>query len=220
MRIETWAKSALLLTVIGVVSPSIASGQQWEVGAVGGGAFYIDRSVRAASGASGQVGYEPGFVAGGFIAHSQPGRWGGEIRYLFEKADMRLSSGATKYTFGARSHMIHYDLVVHANSGEDRVRPFLAFGGGLKGYFGTGAERAVQPLNNLAILSQSAQWQPMLSLGGGIKWRIGERVIVRAEVRDYITRLPKDVLLPSPGSSLSGWQHDIVPMFGISYVLP
>lgn len=220
MRIEQWVKSALLRTVIGVVPLSIASGQQWEVGAVGGGAFYVDRSVRAASGSSGQVGYEPGFVTGGLIAHSTAGRWGGEIRYLFEKADMRLSSGGAKYTFGGRSHMIHYDLVLHANSCEDRVRPFVAFGGGMKGYFGTGTERAVQPLNNLAILSHSAQWQPMLSVGGGIKWRIGERVVVRAEVRDYITRLPKDVLLPSPGASLGGWLHDIVPMFGISYVLP
>jgi len=220
MRIEQWVKSALLRTVIGVVPLSIASGQQWEVGAVGGGSFYVDRSVRAASGSSGQVGYEPGFVAGGLIAHSTAGRWGGEIRYLFEKADMRLSSGGAKYTFGGRSHMIHYDLVLHANSGEDRVRPFVAFGGGMKGYFGTGTERAVQPLNNLAILSHSAQWQAMLSIGGGIKWRIGERVVVRAEVRDYITRLPKDVLLPSPGASLGGWLHDIVPMFGISYVLP
>ena len=220
MRIRYWLKSALLLAAIAVVPVPRAAAQQWEVGAVGGGSFYVDRAVQAASGVSGQAGFQPGFVAGGFIAHNTTGRLGGEIRYLFEKADMRLSSGGTTYTFGARSHLVHYDLVIHANSVEDRVRPFVAVGGGMKGYFGTGTERAVQPLNSLAILSHTSQWQPMLSIGAGIKCRLGSRLMVRAEVRDYITRVPKDVFLPSPGASLGGWLHDIVPMFGISYLLP
>jgi hypothetical protein len=220
MRFQYWLQWAILTAGAVLLPASQASAQEWEVGAVGGGSFYLDRTVKAASGASGQAGFQPGYVAGGFLAHNTAGRLGGEIRYLFENADMRLSSGGTKYTFGARAHLVHYDLVIHANAGEDRVRPFVAIGGGMKGYFGVGTERAVQPLSNLAILSRTSQWQPMVSVGAGIKCRISSRLMVRVEVRDYFTRVPKDVLLPSPGASLGGWLHDIMPMASISYILP
>lgn len=220
MQFQYWFGWAILAAGAILFPASQAAAQEWEVGAVAGGSFYLDRTVRAASGASGQVGFQPGYVAGGFLAHNTAGRLSGEIRYLFENADMRLSSGGTKYTFGARAHLVHYDVVIHANSGEDRLRPFAAVGGGMKGYFGAGTERAVQPLNNLAILSRTSQWHPMVSIGAGIKYRISSRLMVRVEVRDYVTRIPKDVLLPSPGASLGGWLHNIMPLATISYILP
>jgi hypothetical protein len=91
-------------------------------------------------------------------------------------------------------------------------------GGGLKGYFGTGKEVAYQPLVNVAIPTATRQWQPVLTAGAGVKWSIGQRTILRVEVRDYVTPFPKDVLLPSPGNKVSGWVHSFLPSFGISYL--
>lgn len=199
---------------VAAAMPSLA--QTWEVGALGGGSFHLDRPVTGA--VSGKAGLKPGFAAGGWIGHSGAGRWGGEIRYQFQKADLRASSNGQSVTFAAQSHLVHYDILLHSNSTEDSVRPFVAFGGGMKGYRGTGAERAFQPLSNVAALSAVRQWQPMLSFGGGIKWRVGNRMTMRAEVRDFVTPFPKDVILPAPGNKISGFLHDITPMFGVSYL--
>ena len=207
--------STLLVVATGCLAiPAVA--QQWEVGGLAGGSFYADQKV--VSGATaGQVGFRPGLAVGGWVGHKSEGRLGGEIRYLFQRNDLRLASGGTTYAFASQSHLVHYDLLIHARPREDRVRPFVAIGGGLKGYIGTGTERAIQPLNSLAIFSATRQWQPMLSVGGGISWALGSRVTLRADVRDYITSVPKNVLLPAPGATISGWVHDIVPTLGISY---
>ena len=59
---------------------------------------------------------------------------------------------------------------------------------------------------------------PFFAVGGGIKMVLGPRLVLRAEVRDYITTFPKDVIVPLPATKISGWLNDIVPMFGISYI--
>lgn len=210
-----WTRAlAVSSLTIAASLPSLA--QQWEVGALGGGTFHLDRPVTGA--VSGKAGIKPGFTAGGWIGHNSVGRWGGEIRYQFQRADLKASSNGQSVTFAAQSQIVNYDILFHSNSSEDSVRPFVAFGGGLKGYRGTGTERAFQPLSNVAILSAVQQWQPMLSFGGGVKWRVGNRLMMRAEVRDFVTQFPKDVILPSPGNKISGWLHDITPMFGVSYL--
>ncbi len=195
-----------------------ACAQQWEMGVLGGGGFYMNRGISGPRG-SGNVGFKPGLAAGGWIGHNSTGRLGGEIRYLFQKNDMRVTSGSNTYTFGGHSHALHYDLLLHANSIEDAVRPFIAVGGGMKGYQGTGTERAFQPLGNIAILTKTTQWKPLISFGAGVKWNISPRIVLRAEVRDYLTQVPTDVILPAPGAKLGGWFHDITPTFGISYLL-
>ena len=96
--------------------------------------------------------------------------------------------------------------------------PFFAVGGGMKLYRGTGHEVAYQPLDNIALLTKTQQVKPMISVGGGIKMLLGPRLVLRAEVRDYITTFPKEVIVPLPGTKISGWLNDIVPMVGISYI--
>ncbi|MEZ5354125.1 MAG: hypothetical protein R2762_15925 [Bryobacteraceae bacterium] len=195
-----------------------AHGQQWEVGALGGGAFYLNNSVTGA-GASGTAGFRPGLSAGGWLGHTNGGRYGGEVRYLFQLNSLKVASGGETHTFGGQSHMMHYDFLIHMKTAEDSVRPFFAIGGGLKGYRGTGVERAFQPLSNLAILTKTSEWKPMLSLGAGLKWQLNAKMLLRVEVRDFVTPFPKSVILPSPGAKISGIVHDITPLVGISYLL-
>jgi hypothetical protein len=192
-------------------------GQQWEVGAMGGGGFYLNNTVQAARG-SADVGFKPGYSAGGWLGHNATGRFGGEIRYLFERNDMKLSSGGNQFSFGSNSHTVHYDLLIYTNSREDRIRPYFAIGGGIKQYVGTGVERAFQPLGEFAILTRTNQWRPVVSAGAGVKVAFGSRATFRVEFRDYATPFPKDVILPTPGSKISGWVHNFMPLFGLSYV--
>jgi TPP-dependent trihydroxycyclohexane-1,2-dione (THcHDO) dehydratase len=107
-------------------------------------------------------------------------------------------------------------MLVHATPREARLRPFIAFGGGIKYYRGTGAEQEFQPLQNFAVLTRTSEWLPMLSVGGGVKFRIAKHALVRFDFRDYMTPFPTRVILPAGGSSVSGWLHDLTPMVGIS----
>lgn len=204
----------LILTMAALAAS--ASAQSFEVGVLGGGAIHFDRPVTGA--ATGNAGFKPGYTVGGTLTHNTAGHWGGEVRYEFQKTDLRTSSGGQTATFGGQSHLAHYDVLLYTNTREDSVRPFVAFGGGIKGYRGTGVEQAFQPLSNVALLSRVSQWQPMISFGAGVKWRIGDRLMLRAEVRDFVTPFPKDVIVPSPGNKIGGWLHDITPLFGISYL--
>jgi hypothetical protein len=116
------------------------------------------------------------------------------------------------------AHSVTYDVLLYTRSSEEGVRPYFAVGGGIKGYRGTGKELAYQPLVNVAIPTATRQWLPVVTGGVGVKWSLGQRTIVRVEVRDYVTPFPKDVLLPSPGNKVSGWVHSLLPSFGISYL--
>jgi hypothetical protein len=91
-------------------------------------------------------------------------------------------------------------------------------GGGLSVFQGVGTESSYQPLSSFALLTKTSQWVPMATFGGGIKYAIGRRVLLRIEVRDYFSRFPTKVIAPAPGSHLAGWLHDVVPMAGISVV--
>lgn len=213
---QVWKRASLLGSLFAAAISPAAFAQSFEIGVIGGGAFHMDRPVTGRT--SGNAGFKPGLAIGGTLTHNTAGRWGGEARYQFQKTDLRTSSGGQTATFGGQSHLAHYDVLLYSNTREDSVRPFVAFGGGIKGYRGTGIERAIQPLSNVAILSKVQQWQPMLSFGAGVKWRVGNRLMMRAEVRDFVTPFPKDLIVPSPGNKIGGWIHDITPLIGVSYL--
>ncbi len=213
---QVWTRITMVAPLAVAFSLPPASAQSFEVGAIGGGAFHLDRPVTGR--VTGNAGFKPGFAVGGALTHNTQGRWGGEARYQFQKTDLRASSGGQSVTFAGRTHLAHYDVLLYSNSREDAVRPFVAFGGGLKGYQGIGVERAFQPLSNVALLSKVQQWQPLISFGAGVKWRVGNRLMMRAEIRDYVTPFPSDVIVPSPGNKINGWVHDLTPLFGVSYL--
>ena len=81
----------------------------------------------------------------------------GEFRYTYRDSQLQLSSGGTEARFNGVAHAIHYDLVMHPRPKHGtKALPFLAVGGGMKLYQGTGHEVAYQPLDNIALLSRRA----------------------------------------------------------------
>ena len=163
------------------------------------------------------AGFGPGTAFGAVLGYKTNNWLSGEFRYTYRDSQLQLSSGGTDARFSGVAHVVHYDLVMHPRPKHGtKALPFFAIGGGMKLYRGTGHEVAYQPLDNIALLTKTQQAKPMISVGGGIKMVLGPRVVLRAEVRDYITPF-RDVIVP-PGTKISGWLNDIVPMVGISYI--
>lgn len=199
-----------------------AYAQRYEFGVHGGLSSYTTVDVeggRATSVASStaEAGFKNGVAAGVTIGHNMYQRLGGEVRYTYLRNDLKLTSGGQEVTFGGEAHALHYDLLVHFTDFRSRVRPYVAFGGGMKYYRGTGTEAAFQPLTNFAILTRTNEIRPMISAGGGVKIAITDNVSFRVDVHDFLTQVPKKVIAPGPGASIGGWLHNLVPTAGISF---
>jgi hypothetical protein len=194
--------TALLLT-------ASAAAQSWELGVGAGAGIYTSTTV-SAQGQSARATISPGAAASFYVGQNLYKKWGGELRYTWQPGELRLKSGGGQATFNAQTHAVHYDVLFQFRTSEDRIRPFLAIGGGAKYFRGVGEEVVFQPLGQFAYLTRTGEWQPMLSAGGGVKIRINRRLMVRAEMRDYMTPLPQKVIAPAIGATTGGLLHDLL----------
>lgn len=197
------------------ILPGLSFGQHWEVGGSGGYNFLRDVDVTAGT-VTGKTGFDSGFAAGAVLGNNLHRLIGGEIRYTYQKQDLKVTSGSSQATLDGRAHALHYDVLIHATPRESAIRPFFAIGAGVKYYQGTGTETAFQPLSNLVLLTRTNEAQPLVSVGGGVKVAVGKRALVRFDFRDYATPLPTSLLVTPPNSSASGWIHDFVFLVGLS----
>jgi hypothetical protein len=190
--------------------------QEWEMGGMVGYGYSLDLTAKNATG-SADTGFKPNYAWGAFVGNNMHRRLGGEVRYVFRKSDLKVDAGGEEATMRGHSHTILYDLLFHAADRDEKVRPFLAAGGGARIFRGTGVEHAFQPGNQFVLLTKTQEILPVLSIGGGVKVRLSDKFMFRAEVRDYLTPLPQKLLAPAPGAQISGWLHDFVPTIGIAY---
>jgi len=210
-------KSTRMLVVCFAVAlaPALMA-QRWEFGGGAGGGFYTSQDATSAAG-SASTKIDTNVAGSVWLGNSRADRWGGELRGDFQLGALQVSQGGTQATFAARSYAFHYDLLWHAAPYGSKIRPFVAVGAGIKVYQGTGAQVLYQPLSQFALLTQAQDLTPLISVGGGVKVQLSPRVQLRAELHDYLTTFPKQVITPAEGVKIGGWLQDFVPMVGISY---
>lgn len=206
-----WMKLFLLFAMIGA-----APAQQREIGILGGGGFLNGVPLQGAPG-SASAGFRSGPAAGILIGQDRYSHWSAEIRYLFEQRNVRITSSGTTAGFSGQAHVLHYDMVFHTRPRNARVRPYVAIGGGIKLFRGTGAETAYRPLMEYAYLTRTQELKPMLTAGAGVKFQLGKRMMLRGDFRDQVTPFPRKIIAPAPGIALGGWLHDFVPAVGVSW---
>lgn len=191
---------------------------KWYLGAMAGYGYAPAATARQ-GGEQADTGFRPGAALGVVGGQDLYEHLSGEFRYLFRFSELKVAQGGTEVRFAGRAHLFHYDLLLMAGRRRDAVRPFVAVGGGVKLYQGTGEERAFQPLSRFAILTRTRQVVGMASLGGGVRIEIGRRSWIRWELRDCLTPFPKTVIAPGRGAEIKGWVHDLIPMasIGVSF---
>jgi hypothetical protein len=204
-----------VLVCSAILAPA-AVAQTWEVGGGVGGGFYTSETVNSPAG-SASAKLQTGFAGSIWLGNSWQNHWSGELRYDYGMSPLALSSGSTTATMSAHTQQFHYDLMWHATPSESRIRPYVAFGGGVKLYNGTGAQVAYQPLSNIALLTAQQDLTPLVSVGAGVKVQLSPHVQLRFDVHDYLTPFPNKVITPNAGAKVSGWLQEITPMVGISY---
>lgn len=205
------------LSILFVCSAGAAFGQQWEFGGVGGGGFLSNVSASSPVG-SATAGFQPGGAVGAFFGQNLYSHLTGEIRYEYLQNNLQLSSGGQTAHFSGAAHAIHYDLLYHTNKKNSPAQFFVAAGGGMKIFQGTGTEAAFQPLSQFGYFTKTRAMKPMASVGGGMTFALAHRMFLRTEFRDFITAFPTEIITPAPNVKYGKLLHDFVPMVGIDYV--
>jgi hypothetical protein len=206
-----------MTAALAIVSVAFCSAA--EVGILAGYGVPAASMTATAGGTSASAGFQSGPGVGALVGDN----WGkskvlgGEVRYLFLVDGLKVSQGGTQATMSAHSHLFHYDLLFHARPPRSPIRPFLAVGGGARLIEGTGSPEVYQPLSQYALLTNTTEAVPLISVGGGVKFRLSPRINLRAEVRDYLSPPLGAVIAAPPGASLHGWFHEIVPMAALTY---
>jgi hypothetical protein len=199
-----------------LLASAVCLAQGWEAGGAAGAGLSRGFAVTNGS-AKARLGFRTGPVFGVYIGQDIRPNLGGEIRYLFRTGPMRLTSGDTKASLGARSHLIYYDVLFYSKPAGVRFRPFVALGAGARVFQGSGQENTYQPLWQFVLLTKTSQSKPLFSAGAGIKAIWGKRMLFRVEFRDYMSPFPDQIFDRSPGSKAGGWLHELTPQVGVSY---
>ncbi|MCC7154672.1 MAG: outer membrane beta-barrel protein [Bryobacterales bacterium] len=219
MKMRTSASAlALLLCAAGSTYAQRGDGpRMMEFGGLGG--FSLVRGLTVEQGSTkAKTGFENSFTGGAFLSRDSYKHVAGEVRYLFHGGAAMIESGGQRSTLAAQQHLFTYDLVYHFTRRGRRLRPFLSAGGGGRLVVGSGAEHTSYPGSGLVALTATTQMLPVFGGGGGVKIRLNRQVSMRFEFRDYISPAPRNILAAPPGSTLHGWMHDLMPLFGISYL--
>ena len=193
-----------------------AMAQKWEFGMGAGAGIYTPQHVNLGSD-SASAKFKTNVAVSTWVGNNISEKLGGELRYSYQIGDMQLKRNSAEAVFGAESHTINYNLLFYTQPSEAKVRPFVSVGAGMKFYRGTGTESVSQPLSQFALLSKANDLTGVVSVGGGVKMRLGGRAWLRFDVHDYMSPFPKQVIVPNVGASVEGWIHDIVPMVSISF---
>jgi outer membrane protein W len=123
----------------------------WEIGGAGGLSVLTGLNATGPAGTA-TAGFQPGIAAGFVFGQNLYPRLTGELRYTYLQDDLKLSSGGTEATFGAGAHAVHYDLLWHFGTREGKVQPFVAVGGGMKLFEGTGAQAGLSAAQSIRVL--------------------------------------------------------------------
>jgi hypothetical protein len=209
-------KKILGAAVVLVATATLASAQQWELGAIGGIAYSPNMTVRNAT-TSASTGFKLGGVVGVYAGEDLYRYLSGEATYLFRTGDMKLEGSGKSASFAQHTHIITGDFLAHIKPKGARIRPYISFGGGVEVIQGTGQESATQPLGNLAALTATREVLPVGEVGVGVKVQLSKRLRLRVQVRDYISQSPSSVIAPAPGASIGGIRQDILGMGAIAF---
>jgi len=207
---------SLRFAALMILATTAALAQRWEFGAEGGAGLLNSVSASSPAG-SATAGFAPGFVVGAFAGENLYHNISGEFHYEYMQSDLRLSSGGQSAQFSGDAHAFHFDLVFHTHPSNSHVQLFGAVGGGGKVFGGTGAPEAAQPLSQYGYFTKTQSFRGLLTVGAGIACPLGSSVLLRAEVRDFITEFPTAVLTPPPGVKYGNWLNELVPMVSIVF---
>jgi hypothetical protein len=214
-----------LTLVLLILSASVCLAQRWEIGGVGGYAWYHDATITYPAG-SASIGIAPKGGIGAIFGENLYKYIGGEVRWMYIWGQPRIRANGLEVTRPGFSNVIHYDFLIHTAPQEAKLRPFFAAGAGVRIYSIRDRSDFDQillpgPNQNLGpFLFQKSrnETEALISAGGGLKYVVTHGLQVRLDFRAYMTPTPSDLFRPRGQFATHGWIYSFVPSLGVSYL--
>jgi hypothetical protein len=212
-----------LVFVLLIMSAATCVAQQWEVGGLGGYAWYHDATIATPAG-SASIGIASKGGIGAVFGENLYKYIGGEVRWMYIWGQPHIKANGIELSRPGFSNVVHYDLLIHTAPDEARLRPFFAIGGGVRVYSGRrdlGQNLIVGPNQFLFPVDFSRtrnETEGLISAGGGLKYVVTHHVQVRLDFRAYMTPTPTDLFRPIGPFVTHGWIYSFVPSLGVSYL--
>lgn len=200
-----------------VVCAGPAIGADREIGANFGYGFYRNGTIYGA-GVTAQAGMRNRFTAGIDATYDFSQYVAAQFSYLYHDGHPFLEAPGVKTDIQGNSQALTIGLLFHIKPRDAKFRPFIEGGVGAKGYVIAGPQPFPQPIPSLASLTDNDVWKTVFVVGGGVRYRIHPRVMLRAEFRDYITTFPRQQIVPAPHNTARGIFEQFTPIFGVGYV--
>jgi len=195
---------------------AFAQEQPYEIGANAGYGFYRNGSIYSAAGTA-QAGIRNRFAAGTVVGDDFSKYVSAEFRYLYHDGHPFLQPPGVKGDMQGNSNALTWGLLFHFKDREHNLRPFVAGGAGAKGYIIAGPEPFPQPIPQIASLVARDEWKVVFSVGGGVKIRLADHLLLRVEFRNYLTTFPRQQIVPAPHNTARGIFQQFTPLFGVSH---
>jgi len=191
--------------------------QRWEIGGLGGFAWYQNATITNPTG-SVEAGFTPKGAMGVVFGENMQKYIGGEVRWMLIFGQPLLRMDGIQANARGYTNLVSYDLLIHTAREKAKIRPFFAAGAGIKVYSATDRINLLQPLQGFAVLRRVNQTEPLISVGGGLKYGVHRHVQLRVEFRTYMTPTPDELFRRTLDSTIHGWVYNFVPTVGLSYL--
>jgi opacity protein-like surface antigen len=140
------------------------------------------------------------------------------LNFLYHDGHPFLQGPGVRVDIQGNSWALTSRLLFHFKDRTHKFRPFVTGGVGAKEYIIAGPEPFPQPIPQVGSLVDNDVWKVAFVVGGGVKYRIYPKVILRGEFLDYLTTFPRTQILPAPHNTARGIFEQFTPLFGVSYV--
>jgi opacity protein-like surface antigen len=190
--------------------------QQYELGADAGYGFYRNGSIYSDAG-SAKAGIRNRFAAGLILGDDFSRYVSVEFNYQYQDGHPFLQAPGVKVDIQGQSQTLTPELLFHFKDRNQKWRPFLEGGCGAKGYIIAGPAPYPQPLPQIASLTTNDIWKVVFSVGGGVKYRLIDHMLLRVEFLDYLTTFPRQEIVPAPHNTARGIFEQFTPLVGVSY---
>jgi len=201
---------------LAIVFAATAFGQRYEAGADIGYGLYKNGTIYSSS-TSVDAGIRNRFAAGVDLGYEFSNYVSAQFSYLYHDGHPFLQGAGVKSDIQGQSHALTLELLFHFRPRNHRLRPFVEGGAGAKDYVIAGPEPFPQPIPEVASLIANDVWKVTPIFGGGVQYLLRPHLLLRGELRDYVTTFPRTQIVPAPHNTARGVFQQVTPLFGVSY---
>src|SRR5260221_647511 len=101
VRLMGWGRVMTVCAAVAIAPAAMA--QKWEFGGGVGGSFYTSRDATN-NGLTASAGIKTDVAGSLWLVNNNHKNWSGEVRFDYQRGDLKLDRSGTEATFGAESY--------------------------------------------------------------------------------------------------------------------